>query len=59
MFTISRKLAFAVDAGKAESSVLVAAAHVVLRNREEQADLQKLSIHQMNSEEQAFRKRGR
>lgn len=58
MFTISRKLTFAVDAGKAESSVLVAAAHVVLRNREEQADLQKSSI-QMNSEEQAFRKRGR
>jgi hypothetical protein len=58
MFTISRKSTFAVHAGKAESSVLVAAAHVVLRNREEQADLQKSSI-QMNSEEQAFRKRGR
>ena len=58
MFAIWRMLMFAVYAGKAEASVLVAAAHVVLRNREEQADLQNSSIH-MNSEEQAFRKRGR
>ena len=58
MLPVSRKLACALYVGKAEPSVLVAAAPVVLQNREEQADLQKSSI-QMNSEEQAFRKRGR